>query len=82
MTVNRILRRFGFKPVDEIIRAEARKNDPEKAEVFAKELRRAQEEWQRFCRPGKGTFVALVLGLMVGIFFALGRNWLAGPPEK
>ena len=50
VTVNRILRRFGFKPADEIIQAEARKNDPEKAKAYEEELRQAQEEWQRFCR--------------------------------
>jgi len=50
-TVNRILRRFGFKPADEIIQAEARRNDPEKAKAYEEELALAQADWERFCRP-------------------------------
>ena len=49
-TVNKILRKFGFKPADEIIQAEARKNDPKKAKLYEEKLAEAETEWQRFCR--------------------------------
>ena len=49
-TVNKILRRFGFKPADEVIQAEARKNDPEKQKKFEEEQIQREQEWQRFCR--------------------------------
>jgi len=49
-TVNKILRRFGFKPADEVIQAEARKNDPEKQKQFEEEQAQRELEWQRFCR--------------------------------
>ena len=49
-TVNKILRRFGFKPADEVIQAEARKNDPEKQKVFEEEQAAREREWARFCR--------------------------------
>jgi transposase InsO family protein len=48
--VNKILRRFGFKPADEIIQAEARKNDPDKQKKYEEELAQQELEWQRFCR--------------------------------
>ena len=49
-TVNKILRRFGFKPADEVIQAEARKNDPEKQKKYEEEQAEQEREWQRFCR--------------------------------
>ena len=49
-SVNKILRRFGFKPADEIIQAEARKNDPLKEQKYQEELELARHEWERFCR--------------------------------
>ena len=49
-TVNKILRRFGFKPADEVIQAEARKNDPEKQAAFEEAKAQQEEGWQRFCR--------------------------------
>jgi len=47
-TVNKILRRFGFKPADEVIQAEARKNDPEKQKKYEEEQAEQEREWQRF----------------------------------
>jgi len=49
-TINKILRRFGFKPADEIIQAEARKNDPQKQKKFEEEQALLKKDWQRFCR--------------------------------
>jgi hypothetical protein len=46
-----VRRRFGFKPADEIIQAEAKRNDPEKAKAYEEELALAQADWERFCRP-------------------------------
>jgi transposase InsO family protein/transposase-like protein len=74
VTVNRILRRFGFKPADEIIQAEARRNDPEKAKAYEEELRQAKEEWQRFCRANPNDLWQIDLST----FFIRGqyRVWL------
>jgi len=74
VTVNRILRRFGFKPADEIIQAEARKNDPEKARAYEEELERAKQEWQRFCRANPNDLWQIDLST----FFIRGqyRVWL------
>lgn len=73
-TVNRILRRFGFKPADEIIQAEARKNDPEKESKYQEELELAQHEWERFCR----NYPCELWQIDISTFFIRGchRVWL------
>lgn len=50
-TVNKILRRNGFKPAQESLDEAARANDPVKAERYREEQEQAARGWQRFERP-------------------------------
>lgn len=50
-TVNKLLRKHGFKPAQETLDEAARANDPVKAERYREEQEQAARGWQRFERP-------------------------------